>query len=515
MAVSVALAALALVRRCRRSGTSTCLPLLAGIAQVFDSPGRHALVFQLVGRGELPNAIALNSSVFNASRIVGPGIAGLLIASVGVGACFAVNAVSFVAVLAALLLMDTRELHPWSARRRAPRFCSGVREGLSYARGDRRVRLVLLLVLVVGTLGVNNGVILPVLATELHGGTGGLRAALGRVRRRRADRRPRDGLLGRASWKVLLAGTTGFGVAMLAVAPQSTVIACAAAPARRRDVLHALERQLQLAPPADRAGPLRGRILSLYLFAFHGLAPAGGLLIGWLIEVGGTDLAFEVAGISALAMAAVLLPQRPFELRDLGGFRQQAVDLGAERVRRRAQLLDDLDRTSAGREQREQDVLAADPVVLERQASCRDDSSDVLRLLRERQAATCAAPARARRSLPANGVELDTLRCERLAAVPRSSRRVPSRRCSGAISVEAESWCASFCERITTWRATRVKRRSSVAAARCAAAASPCGEPTGSSPSTIWWTRWWLSVSASAISRIEPPAACSRRMAWW
>jgi MFS family permease len=318
MVVSIALAALAL------SGAAVVwhvyvLAVLAGLAQVFDSPGRHALVFQLVGREELPNAIALNTSVFNASRIVGPGIAGLLIASVGVGACFALNAVSFVAVLAALLLMDTRELHPLARPDAHPTLLRGVREGLAYARADRRVSLVLLLVLVVGTLGVNNGVILPVLATELDAGpkvfgllsavfgAGALVGALATA------------TLGRASWKALLAGTIGFGIAMLLVAPQSTVAACAALllVAGMCFTLWSSNSNslLQMAAPDH----LRGRVLSLYLFAFHGLAPAGGLLIGWLIEVGGTDLAFELAGISALAMAAFLLPRRPFELRTQEG----------------------------------------------------------------------------------------------------------------------------------------------------------------------------------------------------
>ncbi len=314
MAVSIVLAALAL------SGVAQVwhlyvLALFAGIAQVFDSPGRHALVYQLVGRAELPNAIALNTSVFNASRIVGPGIAGVLIASVGVGACFLLNAVSFVAVLAALLLMDTSRLYPVDRGESRPTMLRGVREGLAYARADRRVSLVLLLVLVVGTLGVNNGVILPVLAAELHAGPEvfgllsamfGAGALLGALA---------TASLGRASWKVLLAGTTGFGIAMLLVAPGANVAACAAAllVAGLCFTLWSSNSNalLQLTAPDH----LRGRVLSLYLFAFHGLAPAGGLLIGWLIEVGGTDLAFWVAGLSALAMAAFLLPKRPFELR--------------------------------------------------------------------------------------------------------------------------------------------------------------------------------------------------------
>jgi len=290
------------------------LALLAGIAQVFDSPGRHALVYQMVGRSELPNAIALNTSVFNASRVVGPGIAGVLIASVGVGACFALNAVSFTAVLAALLLVNTRELHPVERPDERPTFVRGIKEGLAYARGDRRVSLVLLLVLVVGTLGVNNGVILPVLASELHAGpevfgllsaTFGAGALLGALA---------TASLGRASWKVLLMGTTGFGAAMLLVALQSTVAASAALllVAGLCFTLWSANSNslLQLSAPDH----LRGRVLSLYLFAFHGLAPAGGPLIGWLIQVGGTDLALWVAGLSALGMAAFLLPRRPFEV---------------------------------------------------------------------------------------------------------------------------------------------------------------------------------------------------------
>lgn len=312
MAVSIALAVLAF------SGSVRVWPiyvlaLLAGIAQVFDSPGRHALVYQMVGRAELPNAIALNTSVFNASRVVGPGIAGVLIASVGVGYCFALNALSFTAVLAALLLMNTRELHSVERPDERPTLLRGVREGLSFARGDRRVSRVLLLVLVVGTLGVNNGVILPVLASELHAGPkvfGLLSAAFGAGALLGALA---TASLGRASWKVLVMGTTGFGAAMLMVAPQSTVAACAAflLVAGMCFTLWSANSNslLQLSAPDH----LRGRVLSLYLFAFHGLAPAGGLLIGWLIEVGGTDLAFQLAGGSALAMAAIAARSGAFQ----------------------------------------------------------------------------------------------------------------------------------------------------------------------------------------------------------
>src|SRR4029078_5684271 len=92
------------------------LAFCGGAALVFDAPNRHALTFRLVGRDELPNAIALNSSLFNAGRVIGPALGGILIAAVGVGWCFAFNALSFLAVLAALLMMRAPELFPVERR---------------------------------------------------------------------------------------------------------------------------------------------------------------------------------------------------------------------------------------------------------------------------------------------------------------------------------------------------------------------------------------------------------------
>ena len=225
MAVSATLAASC---RGREVWHVYVLAVLAGSAQVFDSPGRHALVFQMVGRAELPNAIALNSSVFNASRIVGPGIAGLLIASVGVGACFAVNAVSFLAVLAALLLMRREELVPLDPSARPPTVMRAIGEGFAWAWRSPDARLVLLIVTVVSTVGFNFHVILPLLASdtlntgpEVFGilsacfGGGALVGAL------------LSATLGRASWKALVFGTGGFSVCLLALAPLTTVWLCA------------------------------------------------------------------------------------------------------------------------------------------------------------------------------------------------------------------------------------------------------------------------------------------------
>ncbi len=279
------------------------LAAAAGTALVFDAPGRHALTFQMVGRDELPNAIALNASLFNASRVIGPAAAGVIIAAFGVGVCFGLNALSFFAVLTSLALMRTAELVPLDRPESHPSWISSIREGLSYARHSPRVRLVLVMTTVVSTVGFNFHVLVPVLASEtLDAGPrtfGLLSAAFGAGALAGALL---SASLGRASWKALMTGVGGFSVALLALAPLHTVIACAA-------LLFVIggcftlwtsnsQSVLQLSAPDH----LRGRVLSLYLFAFAGLAPLGGLLAGWLADVGGTPLAFVVAGVTGVVM---------------------------------------------------------------------------------------------------------------------------------------------------------------------------------------------------------------------
>jgi MFS family permease len=301
MSVSIALAALAF------SGQATvweayALAALGGIGLVFDAPGRNSLTFQMVGRDELPNAIGLNASLFNASRVIGPAVAGLAIAATSVGVCFALNAVSFLAVLTALWLMRTEELVPVERKER-PTVIEGTREGLRYVRGAPRIRAVLVMTLVVSTVGFNFHVLVPVLAADtLHVdakmfgvlsavfGAGALVGALIAAAR------------SRPSFKALVAGTGTFGVTMLLLASQHTLVTCAALlfvvgisfttwTANSQSIL-------QLTAPDH----LRGRVLSLYLLAFAGAAPIGGLLSGWLADIGGTELAFGVAGIAAFVM---------------------------------------------------------------------------------------------------------------------------------------------------------------------------------------------------------------------
>jgi MFS family permease len=282
------------------------LAILSSTAIVFDAPGRQALTFQMVGRAELPNAVALNASLFNGSRIVGPAIAGVVIAAVGVGVCFAINTVSFLAVLAGLLLMRKDELVPLERSGEPPTMMRGIREGFSWVLANPQMRLVLAIVAVVSTVGFNFHVILPLLASdtldagpEVFGilsacfGAGALVGAL------------LSATLGRASWKVLILGTGGFSVALLVLAPLASTVACAVL-LFVTGVCFTLWTSnansiLQLGAPDH----LRGRVVSLYLWAFAGFAPVGGLLAGWLCEIGGTELAFGVAGVTGLAMTGL------------------------------------------------------------------------------------------------------------------------------------------------------------------------------------------------------------------
>jgi MFS family permease len=282
------------------------IAFLGGTVQVLDAPARQQLTFRMVGRDELQNAVALNSSVFNASRIFGPAIAGVLLAAFGAGICFAINAVSFVAVLAGLLMMRQSEFFPVGKSER-PTMLRGVREGLTYAFQTRDVALVLLLTLVISMFCLNFNVLLPVLAKDtLHAGPrtfGVLSAAFGLGALI-------GGLFaaaqGRARKRVMLAGSAGFGLAELLMAPGSSVwLACVLlflAGISFTTWSSNSNSIVQLAAPDH----LRGRVIGLYFFAFAGTGALGGIMAGALVHVGGTQLAFAVAGLAALAATALV-----------------------------------------------------------------------------------------------------------------------------------------------------------------------------------------------------------------
>jgi len=288
------------------------LAVLTGIVLVLDAPSRQQLTFKMVGRDELPNAVALNSSLFNAARIVGPGIGGLLIAAFGVGPAFAINAASFVAVLGGLLLMDTSKLVAFAPREHLPTLLASLREGISYARESPHVRLVLTMLVAISTIAMNFNVLLPVLAGRtLDSGPGvfgliaacfGAGALVGGLL---------SAALSRASWKAIVAGAGGLGLAELVLAPQHSlgpaVVLLFIAGVCFTLYTANSNAVLQLRAPDH----LRGRVIGFYYFAFNGLAPLGGILTGWLAATGGTELAFAVAGAVTAVVAIAAVPQLP------------------------------------------------------------------------------------------------------------------------------------------------------------------------------------------------------------
>ena len=281
---------------------------LRGMSLVLDHPARQALTFQLVGRRELPNAVALNSSLFNGARVVGPALGGAVIAASGPGVCFLLNAVSFLAVLFSLRLIRPGELVPLDRGEERPTFVRGMREAFVFLHRVPLAAVVLTVVLFVTTLSFNFNVLLPVLAKRtleegpaVFGvvtacfGAGALLGALA------------SAAISRASPRLFLAGTGAFGLAELALAPQTTL--GAVGPLLFLTGLaftlwtSNANATLQLAAPDH----LRGRVMGLYYVAFNGAGPAGGVLAGWLAATGGTALAFGVAGSAALAVTVAAL----------------------------------------------------------------------------------------------------------------------------------------------------------------------------------------------------------------
>jgi len=289
-----------------------------GTVLVLDVPSRQQLTYRMVGRETLPNAIALNSSLFNASRIFGPSMAGVMLGFVGVGACFLVNAISFLAVLISLLAMRTRDFFPVEQFER-PRILAGTREGIAYVRRQPRMLAVLGLTVALSTFCFNFNVTLPVLAKlTLHGqgtvygflsavfGAGALAGALLAASR------------ARASTRVMISGALVFTVAELLLGPAHNVYAAGAllflVGAGFTAWSANSNASMQLAAPDH----LRGRIIGLYFYAFNGTGPVAGLLAGWLCARGGTELAFVVAGIIGIAAAgaagAALRRRPPIEI---------------------------------------------------------------------------------------------------------------------------------------------------------------------------------------------------------
>jgi predicted MFS family arabinose efflux permease len=291
-----------------------------GIVNSFDMPIRQAFVIEMVGREDVANAVALNSTVFNLTRIVGPAIAGLTIASIGIAPLFFINAASYLATVLSLVLMRTSEMHPPTERAVVTRHWRSVFdllvEGIRYTRGDPRILLIIVLVGTVSTFAMNFSVLIPLVARDvLHGdadtygfllsaaGVGSLVSALSIAFRRGASTRRLfigAALVGLGMVGLGLSRWLPLSLAMMFVAGWGAISMAATA-----------NTVIQLAVP----DVLRGRVVSLYTTVFVGSTPIGGLFSGVVASgFGGAPAALIVGGsLAAVAafMAYLRVPDRP------------------------------------------------------------------------------------------------------------------------------------------------------------------------------------------------------------
>jgi MFS family permease len=279
------------------------LAVILGLNNTFENPARQAFVLEMVGSRDLRNAVSLNSVLVNVARSVGPAVAGLLIASVGDGFCFLLNAVSFVAVVFSLVTMDRTKLQPSkpSGRQRGQ-----LREGLRYVAHTPELGIPLLMMVLIGTFAYEFQVVLPVLAKEtFHGGA----TAYGFMTASMGVGAIGGGLVtaarGRTGLRPCILAASAFAVVLLfaALSPSLALeYVCLAAVgwasvsfiARGNSTL-----QLGAAPS------MRGRVMALWAIAFQGTTPIGGPLIGLLVALTGARVGL-LAGATSCALAALL-----------------------------------------------------------------------------------------------------------------------------------------------------------------------------------------------------------------
>jgi len=281
------------------------LATLLGIASAFDIPMRQSFIVEMVGKDDLMNAIALNSSLFNAARVVGPAIAGILIGTKGIAFCYFLNGLSYIAVIAGLLMM---RLPPYARPAKPSSSWSGFREVLDYLKNDRKMRTLMLLTAIFSVFGFPYIAMMPVFARDvLHRGAAGYGAltssigigavigalgvalASGRIRRR---------------GRLMLSGGTVFGLLLMAFAASRSLplsMGLLALTGCAMIVNNSLGNTLLQTSAPDH---LRGRIMGFYSFVFVGMAPFGAFLFGVVAEHVGVPTTIAVGGaIVALAVS--------------------------------------------------------------------------------------------------------------------------------------------------------------------------------------------------------------------
>jgi MFS family permease len=279
------------------------LAALLGFNNAFENPARQSFMLEMVGPDHLRNAVTLNSVLANVARTIGPAVAGILIATVGEGVCFLVNAASFVAVVGSLITMDLSGLQPTVA---TPRAKGQLREGLRYVRSNRSLAIPLLMMGAVGCLTYEFQVSLPVMASHgLHVGATGfgfMTAAMG-------IGAVTGGLLVAARgktgvWPLVLAAT-GFGLAMslATLAPSLPVELVALALVGSASISFMSTGNSTLQLTADP--PMRGRVMALWFVAFQGSTPIGGPVVGATMALLGARAGLGLGAVTCFVVAVL------------------------------------------------------------------------------------------------------------------------------------------------------------------------------------------------------------------
>lgn len=288
------------------------LSFIQGLANALDGPARQSFVVQMVDqREDLGNAIALNSSMVSAARLIGPSIAGLLVSTVGEGVCFALNSASFLAMILALAFIRVRQ---WENLRQRQHLLSELREGLVYAFGFGPIRSILLLVALINLLGMPYTTLLPVFASDvLHGGAhtfGFLTAAAGGGALAGtlflASRRSVLGL-GRLIVRSAILFSCGITIFALSSSLLLSVPALLMAGFGAMSLISSCNTIIQTIVEEDK----RGRVMSFFTMAFVGMSPFGSLLAGSLASHVGVRQTVILGGGACLTGALVFARQLP------------------------------------------------------------------------------------------------------------------------------------------------------------------------------------------------------------
>jgi MFS family permease len=297
------------------------LAFLSGCAAAFDSPVRQTFVADLVGDEDLPNAVALNSTLFTSAQMIGPAAAGLIISAVGTGWAFIIDGLSFGAVLGSLSLLRLHELRP---KARARRTQGGFVEGLRYVRGRPDLMTILLMLFLIGTFGMNFPIFVSAMAVKVfHADARGFGLlssimAIGAVSGALAAAARRN-----IGFGTLLsgAGVFGIGCVLAALAPSYWLFAAALAltGAAVLTFANATNGLMQLTTEPS----MRGRIMALRIAIALGCTPIGAPIVGWVADAFGPRWALGLgaaSGFAAAAAAAVYLSRH---------FRNEVVDIGS------------------------------------------------------------------------------------------------------------------------------------------------------------------------------------------